>query len=137
MCPAYPDPLPLTPCPVPLPQRQSHSQSGNDYSISRQENLSARHRVPSKRCDKGEADCRLPLPCSLHSLRVWPKANPNPLACPLPRPSQPFARQRLLKTKGFTLWCLSAWRHSADARCLMLSVRALLYLWHCGCLLAC
>lgn len=91
-------PRPLTACPVPLFQLQSHSQSGNDYSISRQENLSARHRVPSKRCDKGEADCRLPLPPPLPACVAQSKPQPTGLPpCPVPTLCQaaPFKDKRI------------------------------------------
>lgn len=66
-----------------------------------------------------------------------PKQTPThwPASQPVPAPSQPFARQRLLKTKGFTLWCLAAQRRCSMLDALGACAALSLALWLFACLL--
>lgn len=97
--------------------------------------MSARHRVPSKRCDKGEADCRLPLPSPLPGCVAQSKPQPTGLPpCPVSTLCQaaPFKDKRIYFVVPVGL--------AAQRRCSMLDALGAcaalsLALWLFACLL--
>lgn len=97
--------------------------------------MSARHRVPSKRCDKGEADCRLPLPPPLPACVAQSKPQPTGLPpCPVSTLCQaaPFKDKRIYFVVPVGL--------AAQRRCSMLDALGAcaalsLALWLFACLL--